>query len=573
LLTTVVFAALWVVSFNRALPPAPREIRVEVNTPSTADPLSFAISPDGQRLAFSASNQGKSQLWVRPLDSVVAQPLTGTEGATYPFWSPDSASVGFFADSKLKRVDIVGGAPQVLANAVAGLGGSWNRDGTILFSTSGVNPLSSVPAAGGEPMVVTRLEPGQASHRFPQFLPDGRHFIYFVQGGLGQGVYAGSLDRGAPKRLGTADASAVVSPLGFLLFVRQTTLFAQAFDFQRQELSGNPLPVAEQLACCDVSMAPGFSASMAIVAYRTGSNGSARQLTWLDRSGKSVGTIGAPDRADLTFVQLSPDGNRVGVRRIVNGNVDVWLIDVARGVPTRFTFDAALDQYSVWSPDGNRVVFASSRKGVFNLYWKLSSGAGADELLLESDQNKVPTDWSADGRFLLFRSNDPQTGFDLWVLPLSGDKRPTPFLKTPFEERDGQFSPDGKWIAYQSNESGRVEIYVQPFPGPGGKFQISANGGAQPRWDKNGREVFYVSLDGKMMAAPVKLSPDGQSLETGTPSALFPIRIAGGPVPGPNAQQYAVSSDGQRFLVNLAAEEGAASPIALILNWNPGLKP
>src|SRR5205823_12416146 len=201
--------------------------------------------------------------------------------------------------------------------------------------------------------------------------------------------------------------------------------------------------------------------------------------------------------------------------------------------------------------------------------WKPSSGTGMDDLLLESDQNKAPADWSPDGRFLLFRSIDPQTGFDLWVLPVSGDKKSFPFLKTPFEERNGQFSPDGNWIAYQSNESGRFEIYVQPFPGPGGKFQISSNGGLQPRWNKNGKEIFYVSLDSKMMAVPVKVSPDGQSLETGTPAALFPVRIAGGPVPGINKQQYAVSSDGQRFLVNLAADEGAASPITLILNWKP----
>ncbi len=214
-------------------------------------------------------------------------------------------------------------------------------------------------------------------------------------------------------------------------------------------------------------------------------------------------------------------------------------------------------------------MFTSNRKGIPNLYWKLSSGAGADELLLESDQNKAPYDWSSDGRFLLFLSIAPQTGWDLWVLPVSGDKKPFPFLKTPFDERDGQFSPDGKWIAYQSNESGRFEIYVQPFPGPGGKFQISSNGGAQPRWNKNGKEIFYVSLDSKMMAAPVKLASDGLTLETGTPTVLFPARIAGGPLPGVQKQQYAVSSDGQRFLVNLAADEGAASPITLIYNWQP----
>ncbi|HYR42185.1 MAG TPA: hypothetical protein VER98_04115, partial [Terriglobia bacterium] len=574
LIMTVSLAALSVVYFNRPEPPAPSEIRLEVNTPSTADPTSFAISPDGRRLVFLASSEGKSQLWVRPLDTLAAQPLAGTDGASYPFWSPDSASVGFFADRKLKRIDIVGGASQALANAIAGRGGAWNREGTIVFTPSAGGPLFKVLATGGEPVAITRLETGLAAHKFPQFLPDGRHFIYFGEGGPSEGIYAGSLDGASSKRLAKADAAAVVSPSGFLLFPRQTTLFAQAFDLKRQELSGNPFPVAEPVASDAVTNGAGISATSGIVAYRTGSAGAARQLTWLDRSGKSAGTIGALDRAGLTDVELSPDGKRVAVDRIVNGNPDVWLIEAARGVPMRFTFNTTTDDFPVWSPDGSRVLFASNRIGSgtsgssFNLYWKLSSGAGADELLLESDQTKMPEDWSSDGRFLLFHTIDPQTNTDLWVLPVSGDKKPFPFLKTPFEERYGQFSPDGKWIAYQSNESGRSEIYVQPFPGPGGKFQISSNGGAQARWNKNGKEIFYVSLDSKMMAAPVKLSPDGQSLETGTPAALFPVRIAGGPL-GPNKQQYAVSSDGHRFLVNLAADEGAASPITLIYNWKP----
>jgi Tol biopolymer transport system component len=298
--------------------------------------------------------------------------------------------------------------------------------------------------------------------------------------------------------------------------------------------------------------------------------GGTRQLTWLDRSGKTVGYVGAPDAAGLNAVELSPDGKRVAVYRAVNSsNSDIWLFDTARGVPTRFTFDAAADSQPLWSPDGSRVVFNSNRTGPYNLYAKLSSGAGTDELLVESDRNKLPTDWSSDGRFLLYRGNDPRTGFDLWVLPMSGEKKPFPFLKTPFEEREGQFSPDGKWIAYQSNESGRFEIYVQPFPGPGGKFQISTNGGAQPRWNKNSKEIFYVSLDSKMMATPVNLSPDGQSLETSVPVAMFPVRIALGPLPGTNKQQYAVSSDGQQFLVNLAVDEGTTPPITIIYNWKP----
>ena len=226
----------------------------------------------------------------------------------------------------------------------------------------------------------------------------------------------------------------------------------------------------------------------------------------------------------------------------------------------------------MWSPDGSRVTFGTVRTGGYGLYSKLSSGAGAEQPLPKSDQGKQPNDWSPDGRFLLVRGNDPKTGYDLWVLPTSGDKKPVPFLKTTFDEREGQFSPDGKWVAYQSNESGKFEIYVQPFPGPGGKFQISTDGGTQARWNKNGKEIFYVSLDSKLMAAPVKLSPDGQSLDAGTPATLFSARIAGGPVPGVAKQQYAVSSDGQRFLVNLAVDDDTPSPITIIYNWKPKAK-
>jgi serine/threonine protein kinase len=567
--TAVVAAAMAVpaVRHFRESPPAmTAEIRLDVNAGPTSDPFSFAISPDGRRLVFVASNEGKSQLWIRPLDSVSSQPLSGTDGASYPFWSPDSASVGFFANGKLKRVDTVGGAPQVLADAAGARGGAWNREGTILFAPVAGKPLFKVPAIGGEPVAVTRLETGQLSHRFPQFLPDGRHFIYLVRGNPPQSIYVGSLDGAAPKLLARTDAPAVVHPSGFLLFLRQRTLLAQVFDFKRQELSNNPLPVAEQVVVDEAAFSAGFSAASGIVAYRTGSPPATYQLTWLDRSGKRIGTLGDPG-VDLHDVELSPDGERVAVYRRVNGESNLWLIDTARGVPTRFTFKG-LNSFPLWSPDGNRVVYTSNRKGVYDLYWRLSSSAGADELLLESDQTKAPVDWSSDGRFLLFASVDPQTKGDLWVLPMFGDRKPFSFLKTPFTETLGQFSPDGKWIAYQSNESGQPEIYVQPFPGPGRKFQISTNGGAQPRWNKNGKEIFYVSLTSQMMAAPVRLSPDGQSLETGRPAVLFPVRIAEGPVPVNDKWQYAVSPNGQRFLVNLATE-GATSPITLILNWKP----
>jgi serine/threonine protein kinase len=326
ILMAVAMVVPTVTHFREIPAAAPPEIRLDVNTPSTSEPNSFAISPDGRRLVFVATNEGKSQLWMRSLDAVTSQPLAGTEGASYPFWSPNSASVGFFAEFKLKRIDTVGGAPQVLVNvAGVGRGGTWNLDGTILFGT--VNgPILKVTATGAEPVAATRLETGQASHRFPQFLPDGRHFVYFAQGGPGQGAYVGSLDGGSSKQLVNVDA-AVVSPSGFLLFARQTTLFAQAFDFKRQELFGNPFPVAEQ-AASDAVYGAGFSATSSIVAYRTVSQNVTRQLTWLDRSGKVVGTISDPN-LNSNGVELSPDGKRVAVWQAVNGNADILLIDAA----------------------------------------------------------------------------------------------------------------------------------------------------------------------------------------------------------------------------------------------------
>jgi serine/threonine protein kinase len=553
---TIIAAAMAIPTIRYFRAVGPPEIHLELNTPAATDPTSFAISPDGRRFVFVAS----SQLWIRPLDSPTAQPLAGTEGASYPFWSPDNESVGFFAGGTLKRVDIAGGAPQVLANAGLGRsvgGGAWNQQGIIIFSDGG--KFTKVPAAGGAPT------PIGINGFFPRFLPDGQHFFYF--GGVrDHSLYLSTLDGAPSKRIMNADAGAVISPLGFLLFLQQSTLFAQAFDLRNLKTSGHAVPVAEQVVS-DFIGGSGFSVALDTIAYRTASAAATQQLAWLDRSGKIVSTVGAP--GTYRDIELSPDGKHIALTRPINGNTDVWLIDAIRGVPTRFTFDASLDQRPIWSPDGRRVAFASNRSGVYNLYTKASNGAGAEELLLESDQIKAPHDWSPDGQFLLYRSTDSATNTDLWVLPLSGGKKPFLFLKTPFEERDGQFSPDGKWIAYQSNESGQFEIYVQPFPGPGGKFQISTNGGAQPRWNKNGKEIFFISLDSKMMTAPVKLSSDSQSLETGAPSILFQVRIAGGPLPGIFKQEYAVSADGQQFLVNLDTGESTISPINVTLNWKP----
>jgi len=332
-------------------------------------------------------------------------------------------------------------------------------------------------------------------------------------------------------------------------------------------LIGIPFSIAELVVAVGVSNAAGLSASAAgPFVYRAGLASAQRQFIWFDRSGKEIGKVGDSDSAGPAHPSLSPDGRRMATNRTVNGNTDIWMLDLVRGLLSRFTFDAASDVAPVWSPDGTRIAFSSNRKGVFDLYQKPATGAGSEDLLLATPQNKAPVDWSPDGRFVLYRSPGPTTGFDLWALPVDGDRKPFPVVQTTFEERDGQFSLDGKWFAYQSNESGRVEIVVQPSAGPGGKLQISTNGGAQVRWRADGQELFYIALDGRLMAVPIRLASNGQSVEADAPVPLFPTRV-GGAVQGTNKQQYAVSADGQRFLMNTIVGEAMTSPITVILNW------
>jgi Tol biopolymer transport system component len=512
---------------------------------------------------FVASADGHPRLWLRPLDQTTAQPLLGTEGAKCPFWSPDSRSIGFFADAKLKRIDVAAGPPQVLAGAPFGLGGTWNRDGVIVFVPSALRPLYRIPASGGDPVAITRPDPPrQWGHYYPQFLPDGRHLLYLVGDGSDQGIYLASLDSAETRRLIAVPSLPAYAPPGYLLFMRQGSLFAQRFNPERRELTGDPVRVADSVG--------GFSVSeTGMLAYRPAGGVTRHRLAWFDRSGKEVGTVGATDENRLQNPELSPDGRRVAVDRVVQGNRDIWLIETARGIPNRFTFDAEPDLYAVWSPDGSRIIFTSGRKSVSGLYRKASSGAGSEELLLESSLQMGPDDWSPDGRFLLYLQNDPKTGYDLWVLPLFGERKPFPFVNTSFIERNGQFSPDGRWVAYESNESGRNEVYVQAFPGPGGKWQVSTGSGIEPRWRRDGKELFYIAPDGKLMAASIQTA--GQALEAGAPISLFQTRIVGGGQSGWR-QQYAVAPNGQRFLINITVDESTGSPITIVTNWARALK-
>jgi eukaryotic-like serine/threonine-protein kinase len=556
----LVAIALSVLHFTAAVPTAP-EKRLDIVTPATSSPTSFALSPDGRRIAYVAGADGRSRLWVRPLDSTSAQVLPGTEGALNPFWSPDGQSLGFFADQKLKRIDLGGGQPQILSG-VANLTaqGTWNAEGVILFSSGGAAPLSRILASGGPVASVTTLGSGQTFHRTPRFLPGGRQFLFYATG-ADPSIWLGSLDGAEPHRItaivpGTDSPGEYLSP-GWLIWVRQGALAAQRLDAGRGMLSGDPIPLAQAVSLDPATQVGPFSVSASgMIVWRSGGGGR-RQLIWFNRAGQNTGAFGGPDESNLLHPELSPDGKRAAVTRGPVGSGDIWLQEDAR--TTRFTFDPADDRYAIWSPDGTRVVFAR-RKAAMDLYQKPANASGNEELVLQSSDTKVPYSWSPDGRFILYWSS--QNNGDLMVLPITGDRKPLLILSTPFTEIQGAFSPDGKWVAYQSNESGRFEIYMRPFPGPGGQWQLSTGGGISPRWRADGKELYYLAPDAKLMAVTVVAKAG--SLTPGTPEALFPTHIATGVF----KQQYDVARDG-RFLINTELDTVSAEPIHLLLNWKP----
>ncbi len=535
---------------------------------STAlSPASLAVSPDGHRITFVAVGADRrSLLWVRSLDTLAAYALAGTEGAARAFWSPDGRFLGFFADGKLKKIDVTGGPPITLCDSGAGVGGTWSRDGVIVFAPKTTSGFQKVSASGGMPTAATALAEGELGHRRPFFLPDGRHFLYYSAGSAttGGAVYVSSLDSAERKFLINSDSVNVVYSQGHLLFVRETTLMAQPFDARRLTLTGEAFPIAEQIQTTNINPSYAvFSASEnGVLAYQTGPGAAGSQLIWFDRTGKQIGALG--DSRAYADLELSPDQKRASVSTLSRAGADIWLYDVTRGLPTRFTFGPGLAFISIWSPDGSRIVFNSTRKGHLDLYQKASSGAGTEEVLVEDNLVKYPLSWSPDGRFILYSSAGSQTGIDLFVLPLTGDRKPFPFLQTQFNEGQGQFSPDGRWVAYASDEAGKFEIYVAPFPGPGGKWQISTAGGSFPRWRRDGTEIFYLAPDTTLMAAGV--NGKGSTFQVGAVMPLFKTRVTG------PRYEYGVSADGQRFLINTPPGQAASTPITVVLNWTAGLK-
>jgi eukaryotic-like serine/threonine-protein kinase len=557
------------------------------------------VSPDGRKLAFPATGaDGKVQLWIRSFDSLDARPLPGVElhnGSEPFFWSGDSRFIAFQSpDNKLKKVDVTGGPAQTLCDVTQLLGGTWGRDGVILYG-EGRRGVMQVPAAGGTPVALTDVDPvrQEGFHADPRLLPDGRHFLYFRTSDIAgnNGIYVGAIDAKAseqsskPLLLNEAFPGYYVpsgnSGNGHLLFYREGTVLAQPFNSNKLELSGDPVPVAEQVGNVQGHGFFSASADNGVLIYVGGNAVGNAQLAWFDREGKNLGTVGEP--GTFPTYALSRDGRQAAVmradtqRRPVNGAgpANLWLLDtVANGAATRFTFDAFMDRSPVFSPDGSSVVFTSNRDGHSNLYRKLTSGIKDEELLLKSDDNKTPSSQSPDGRFLLYSVRTPKANKeDIWILPLEGSQRaPMLFQGTEFDETRAQFSPDGRWIAYSSDESGRPEVYVREFslsadgkPEATAKHQISNGGGSPLRWNDDGKELIYVAADRRtIMSAEIATRP---ALQFSPGKALFqlPTTIVLSGVP-------AVDGAGKRFLAAMPASQNGPTQFTVVLNWQAGLK-
>ena len=546
----------------------------------------LGLSPDGRHLAFTAAGRdGVIWLWVQRLDSLSAERIEGSEGAVYPFWSPDSLSLGFFSEdgkrrSKLMTIDASGGALKTLCElpGTNSTGGTWNHDGVILFGVfnTPVGEIQRVSAAGGIPSSATKINPatGETRHYSPYFLPDGRHFLYLAVGGKGAnpysplGLYVGSLDS-AERRLVMPGGSTAKYANGQLLFLRESTLMAQPFDVSTLATSGEAVPVVEQLFVSGPTGAAGaFTVSTnGYLAYQGGSPPPSL-LTWFNRKGEPLGVLGEPFAGG--DVALSADGSRAAVTllsssRIPSGNLDVWIYDVELNQRRPFTSGPANETAPVWSPDGHRIVFASDLRDPSDLFVKPTSRGGDESSLFSGAQRETPVSWSSDSQFILYVSAGTETREDLWVLPLLGDRQTRAFARTGASESQGRFSPNAKWVAYVSDETRRREVYVAPFPGPGEPTQISTGGGDAPVWRGDGGEIFFVGPGSMLMAAEVK--PQGFLLRSSPARPLFRIR----PVNRFQGRFYDVSPDGQRFLLNTLVETGE-QPVTLVVNWMAGLR-
>ena len=539
--------------------------------PSSGPP---AFSPDGMRLAFSARDgKGKVLLYVRALTSLTAQALTGTDDAIYPFWSADSREIGFFADGKLKKINADGGPPQTLCDAPSGRGGTWNKDGMIVFAPATTQPLSSVSAAGGTPAPASKFNPSQEenSHRWPFFLPDGKHFLFWARSARGAPesiVYLGELGSLEARTVMKNDSTAAYAS-GHLVFLRDQTLVAQPFSASRMEPSGDAVPIAEHVGMNGSTARPLFSVSQSgALVYQAGLTEGGWNLLWWSRDGKPLGPATQADR--YVSPALSPDGSHLAVMIFsgAQGIGDIWVFDLVRGTSTRLTFGPGSKNSPTWTPDGKMVAYSSTVKGPPHIYARAADGSGTEKTILETpDVIELPDSFSPDGRYLAYSRHLPKTEptNHLWVLPLFGEGKPFPIVQTTFDERLAAVSPDSKWMAYWNNESGRYEIYITAFPGGGAKWQVSTNGGISPKWRKDGKELYFIDSLDNIVA--VDVSTSANAVHLGVPHALFQavgIQRENGP--------YDVTADGKKFLINSGNVNAGSDPLTLVLNWPAELK-
>jgi serine/threonine protein kinase len=558
LLVVVLGIAWW--SSNRNAP------AMYFSTPFRMSANYVSLSPDGRKAALVAYSEqaNKYMLWTYDLGGKRASAIAGTEDASHPFWSPDSRSVGFFAQGKLKRVDVVGGgSPQVLCDAPHGRGGTWNKEGVIVFAPDIWVGLHRVSAGGGTPVEITQPDASQfeQSHRWPMFLPDGRHFVYLAANFSGRPdenkIYVGSLGSNEKYLVVKASSNAAYAAPGYLLYVRDNALVAQKFDTSKYALSGDSRVINDEVQYLPQIDLAIFSVGANALLAQVGKGSARSQLTWFDRSGKQIATVGTA--AVIQNPALSPDGRRVAFNQTdKDGRLeDVWVRDLGSDAALRLTFSPGLNELPVWSPDGKRIAYLSNRQLKSTLDIRNADGSGAERMISEHPKTDLACwDWSRDGRYLLIGK-----GRELWYMTLP-DEQMKPLFQGNWIVRNAQFSPDGKWIAYASNETGNWEVYVSPFPSLSSRWQVS-NGGEEPRWRNDGKELFYLSSENKMMAVPVKL---GSNFEAGTPVTLFQTHLRQ-LIASADLVRYDVSADGQKFLINSRVDEPNAAPLSVVLNW------
>jgi Tol biopolymer transport system component len=548
--------------------PEPPDQTMQFYAPLSFPARDIAFAPNGHTIAVVAYQESarKNALWIYELGSPGVRSLADTEGATYPFWSPDGRSLAFFADGKLKKLEVSGGPVQTICDAPSGRGGTWNKDGVIVFTPAGAQEggLYRVRASGGTSTQISIPDKsrGEDSHRWPVFLPDGTHYLFLAANFSGQkhvdSIFVGSLDSKEKRFVVEADANAAYAAPGFLLFYRDKALVAQRFDLNRFALTGEPASILSDIQNLLPIKRAVFSVSdNGVLIAQTGSAVTLSQPVWFDRKGNAVGEIGKPEA--YGNVSIAPNGRSVAVNKTDAGsqNTDIWTYELQRDSAKRLTFGTAFDAAPIWSPDARQVLFFSSQQHSNDLYLKNSDGMQEEKVIVHDDSDKVPNDWSRDGKYILYTRDT-----DLWILTLP-ELKSSLFLKAPSIFRNGQFSPDGKLVAYASNESGKWEIYVTSFPDARGKWQVSSGGGEQPRWRSDGKELFYLSSDRKMMVAPVT---SGANFDSGSPVALFQTTPRQ-PVSSRDQFAYDVSQNGQRFLVNTQLKQAETQPMSIILNW------